>query len=272
MMQQKDPIVIDAGAVRFAIRYRDEIMDDQGVGIQVLSDVDGEEQEVLRFDCFDQHPHYHYGPAKTNERLYLDKTTAGNAIGWSLNQLRMRFPEMVSRAGYEDLADRLKAKAQAGKLKAKLDEVESTAREMAREQRRTVTHNRGDEVIEAGVIKFGLEFRELPSLNDRGLAIHVLSDVAGQEIEILAFDCFDRAPHYHYGPRNKDIRMYWDTTLVPDTLRWTLDQFKAGNLPDMIGRAGYPGIVAELDKDLVSSKLANEVEPRALTIRAANAK
>lgn len=269
-MEKKDPIIIDAGAVKFAIRYRDEIMEDQGVGIQVLSDVDGEEHEVLRFDCFDQKPHYHYGPSKKNERLYLDKTTAGNPLGWSLSQLRTRLPEMVRRAGYDDLADQLTK--QAGVVQAKLDEVESTARDVAGDQRRTVTHNRGDEVIEAGVIRFGLEFREVPALNDRGLAIHVLSDVAGQEIEILAFDCFDRAPHYHYGPRNKDIRIYWDTTLVPDTLRWTLDQFNAGNLPDMIGRAGYPGIVAELDRDLLSSKLENEVEPRALAIRAANPK
>ena len=91
---------------------------------------------------------------------------------------------------------------------------------MALNDRRTVTHNRGDEIIEAGNIRFGLEFRELPTINDRGLAIHVLSDVAGQEIELLAFDCFERAPHYHYGPRNKDIRIYWDMTVHPDPLRW----------------------------------------------------
>jgi hypothetical protein len=111
---------------------------------------------------------------------------------------------------------------------------------MALKQRRTVTHNRGDVIIEAGNIKFGLEFRELR--NDRGMAIHVLSDVAGQEIELLAFDCFERGPHYHYGPRNQDVRLYWDMTAVPDTLEWTLDQFKSGKLPAMIARAGYPGV------------------------------
>ena len=137
-------------------------------------------------------------------------------------------------------------------------------------QRRTVVHNRGDEIIQAGNIKFGLEYRDLPSIDDRGVAIHVLSDVAGQEIELLAFDCFQRAPHYHYGPRNKDVRIYWDTTLVPDTLRWTLDQFKEGKLPDMLERAGYPGVVAELDRDLVLSKLEREVEPKALAMGAAH--
>ena len=102
------------------------------------------------------------------------------------------------------------------------------------------------------------------------MAVHVLSDVAGQEIELLAFDCFERAPHYHYGPRNKDIRIYWDMTAVPDTLRWTLDQFRDRKLPSMIERAGYPGVVAGLDNDLIVSKVEEEVEPRALAIRAAN--
>ena len=271
-MQQSERTVIDVGAVKFALRYRQEIMDDQGLCIQVISDINGTEVEILRFDCFDQHPHYHYGTQKKNERLYMDKTTAGNPIGWTLDQLRTRLPEMIRRAGYDDVADQLDSSQQAALIAAKLNEVESTARQIAVKERRMVVHNRGDEVIEVGNIKFGLEFRELPQVNDRGLAIHVLSDVAGQEIELLAFDCFERAPHYHYGPRNKDVRIYWDTTLAPDTLRWTLDQFKEGKLPSMIERAGYPGVVAELDTNLVLSKVEKEIEPRALAIRAANAK
>ena len=103
----------------------------------------------------------------------------------------------------------------------------------------------------------------------QGVTIHVLSDVEGQEIEILAFDCFDNGPHYHYGPRNKDVRVYWDTTLVPDPLRWTLDQFKEGKLPSMIDRAGYPGVAAELDAGLIASKLENEVVPKAVALRPA---
>ena len=271
-MDQSTRTMIDAGAVKFALRYRQEIMDDQGVSIQVLNDVDGSEAELLRFDCFDQKPHYHYGPQKQNERVYMDQTTAGNPVGWTLKQLRSHLPAMIRRAGYEDVASQLDSYQGAALVAAKLNELESAARELAAKERRTVTHNRGDEIIEAGNIRFGLEFRELEAINDRGMAIHVLSDVAGQEIELLAFDCFERAPHYHYGPRNKDIRIYWDMTVAPDTLRWTLDQFKEGKLPSMIERAGYPGVVAELDTELVLSKVAKEVEPRSLATRAANAK
>lgn len=260
---------IDAGALKFALAYRD-LMHDQGVCLQVGANIDGRDVEVLRFDCFDQDPHYHYGPEKKNERLHLDKTTSGNPLGWTLSQLRNRLPQMIRRAGYEELASRLDNYQQATLVANKLNEVEVTAREMAARQRSIVIHNRGDEVFEVGNIKFGLEFRELKA--DRGLAIHVLSDVAGQEIELLAFDCFENAPHYHYGSRNKNIRLYWDTTAIPDTLEWTLDQFKQGKLPAMVERAGYPGVVGEMDNQLIMSKVASEVAPRALEIRAVNAR
>ena len=260
---------IDAGDLSFVLTYRD-LMHDQGVCIQVAANVDGKEVEVLRFDCFDHDPHYHYGPQKKNERLHLDTTTSGNPIGWTLDQLRSHLPQMVRRAGYDRLADNLNDYRQASLVANKLNEVEQVAREMAATQRAIVIHNRGDVVYEVGNLKFGLEFRELNA--DRGLAIHVLSDVAGQEIELLAFDCFENNPHYHYGTRNKNIRLYWDKTTVPDTLEWTMGQFKGGKLPAMIQRAGYPAIVAEMDNDLVMSTVARQIEPKALEIRAANAK
>jgi hypothetical protein len=256
---------IEAGAVTFALGYRAQMVD-QGVCIQVVGDVAGQEKELLRFDCFDQEPHYHYAPLEKNERRFLDKTTAGNPVGWTLKQLRTRLPSMLEHAGYGEVASQLDSDLVASKL----DEVDEAAHTMAVTQRRTVIHQRGDTVIEAGNIRFGLEFRE--TSNDRGMAIHVLSDQAGQEIELLAFDCFERGPHYHYGPRNQDVRIYWDKTLVPDTLTWTLDQFKGGKLPAMIERAGYPTIATALDRDLVATKLEREVEPTALAMRAANAK
>ena len=38
---------------------------------------------------------------------------------------------------------------------------------------------------------------------DGGPAIHLMADVADNEVELIAFDCFRLNPHYHYGPRNK---------------------------------------------------------------------
>ena len=262
---------VSAGPVDFTLQYR--LVDggrvgsrgaDQGISVQVMGNVEGKDTELLRFDCFDQNPHYHYGPESKNERIDLDKTTAGSPLGWTVTQLREKLPDMLKRAGYEELAGQLDA----DHMTPKVDELESLAREMAIKERNTVTHNRGDFIIDAGAIRFGLEFREVRG-GDRGQAIHVLGDVAGQEIELLAFDCFEKAPHYHYGPRNKNERIYHDTTTVPDTLRWTLDQFKEGKLPAMIQRAGYPGIVAELDVGLLQSKLP-ELEAQAYSIARSN--
>jgi len=74
-----------------------------------------------------------------------------------------------------------------------------------------------------------------------------------EETELLAFDCFRDSPHYHYGPRNKNHRIFWDKTLVPDPLDWTLSQFKSGKLAAMIQRAGYPGVAADLDYGVIES-------------------
>ena len=267
---EKGGTVIEAGPVSFAMSYRKELMPDQGLCLQVYSEVGGKDTEILRFDCFDHAPHYHYGPENHNIRLPMDKTTAGNPVGWTLGQLRNNLPGMVMRSGYDELA----AKIGSNPIPAStLDDIEEKARELARTGRRTVHHKlerliEGD-MVEAGNIRFGLEFREVA--NDRGLAIHVMSDVADEEVELLAFDCFEVGPHYHYGPRNLDMRIYWDTTTSGDTLRWTLDQFKAGNLKSMIERAGYPSIASAVDENLVQS-LMPKIEARSFELVAMNSK
>jgi len=135
-----------------------------------------------------------------------------------------------------------------------VDEVETAVRELTLSGRRNVKHNRGTEVIEAGNIRFGLEMRTTG--DDGGLAIHVMGDIAGEEVELMAVDCFRVAPHYHYGPRNKNERNFMDTTLAPDSFTWILEQFNGGKLPEMLEYAGYPTVAKELDRDLVSDSLA----------------
>ena len=264
----KGDTVIDGGLVDIAMSYRKELMPDQGLCIQVYSEIDGHDTEILRFDCFDQDPHYHYGPENHNIRLHLDKTTAGNPVGWTMDNIRSKLPAMVRRAGYDALADGLEANPVS---QAALDEAEDKARDLSRNERRTVHHLMPEmldgDTIEVGNLRFGLEYRHLA--NDEGMAIHVLSDVAGQEVELLAFDCFEKGPHYHYGPRNQDVRIYWDVTTSGETLRWTLDQFKAGNIRSMIERAGYPSIAASVDESLLQQTLP-QIEARSFELVALN--
>ena len=264
----KGDTVVDAGLVDIAMSYRKELMPDQGLCIQVYSEIEGKDTEILRFDCFDQDPHYHYGPENHNIRLHLDKTTAGNPVGWTMDNIRNKLPIMVRRSGYDSLADSLEAHPVSD---AALDKAEAKARDLSRNERRTVHHMMPEmldgDCVEVGNLRFGLEYRHLA--NDEGMAIHVLSDVAGQEVELLAFDCFEKGPHYHYGPRNQDVRIYWDVTTSGETLRWTLDQFKAGNIRSMIERAGYPSIAASVDEQLLQEKLPG-IEKRSLDLVAIN--
>jgi hypothetical protein len=271
-----------AGLLTFIVRHElwdGNIQDhaDQGVSIIVAADVAGQETALLRFNCFDFERSYIYGPENpdlTTEgpmmlggrehtpnspgHLYrMDPTADGNPIGWTIKTLEKKLPKMLVRAGYPEVA----AATHVEEVKRVLPDVEACARELFAAKRNTVKHNRGTHVFEAGNIKFGLEMRRLP-VGDGGLAIHVLADLAGstestyvEETEILAFDCFWDGPHYHYGPRNKNHRIYWDKTLVEDPLGWVFEQFESNKLGPMIERAGYPGVAADLDLDKIASVL-----------------
>jgi hypothetical protein len=160
---------IEAGGIAFVMHYRTidggvGSAPDQGVCLNVFGEVDGKQTEILRFDCFTNVPHYHYGPENMNERIMLDTIASGNSIGWTFTQLRNKLPDMIRRAGYDDLAGSVDYGAVAGKI----DDVETAVRDLTKMGRRNVTHNRGTEVIEAGNIRFGLEMRTVPS------ALHVV--------------------------------------------------------------------------------------------------
>ena len=275
MVQQKGRVRITAGSVTFIVQH--ELWDgnlqdhpDQGVAVLVTGEVDDKDTTLLRFNCFDIEKSYIYGPEKANKLCRMDHTVDGNPIGWTVKQIRTKLPEMLRQAGYPEIASNVNVELVTGAL----GEVESSAREKYATERNTVKHNRGTDIFEAGNIRFGLEMRKQAS-GDGGLAIHVLADLAGtpgrvftEETEILAFDCFREAPHYHYGPRNKNHRIFWDTTLITDTLGWTLEQFKTKKLASMIDRAGYPGVAADLDQDLIDSILP-EMQKRAREMDAA---
>jgi hypothetical protein len=250
---------------------------DQGVVIDVAASVNGEETVLLRFNCFDSEKSYIYGPENPDLRiagpamlggadrvsaggglLYrMDPVVDGNPIGWTIRMLQRKLPKMLERAGYAQIA----AATDLTRVAHRLPDVEAAARDLFAARRNTVKHNRGTHLFEAGNVRFGLEMRRLP-MGDGGLAIHVLGDVGGstrnsyvEETELLAFDCFWDGAHYHYGPRNKNHRIYWDRTLIEDPLDWVFEQLGNRRLRAMIERAGYPGIAADLDEDKVASVL-----------------
>ncbi len=108
-------------------------------------------------------------------KLYLmDPIADGNPIGWTIKTLEKKLPNMLVRAGYPEIADKLDIE----EVVPLLPELETCARDLFASKRNTVKHNRGTDVFEAGNIRFGLEMRRLP-VGDGGLAVHVLADIGG---------------------------------------------------------------------------------------------
>src|SRR3984893_5315551 len=89
---------------------------DQGVSIDVAADVDGKQTALLRFNCFDIERSYTYGPENPElttpgrgggghgVRCQMDPITDGNPIGWTIQTLGRKLPQMLERAGYKGCA------------------------------------------------------------------------------------------------------------------------------------------------------------------------
>ncbi len=92
---------------------------DTGVSIHVCGSDDG--YEYLRFDVFDDEPHYHYvhrhddGKIE-NQVIEFDATANGDMLAWVNRSLRDRLAEMLQAAGGGRVVGRLDPKVIASVL------------------------------------------------------------------------------------------------------------------------------------------------------------
>jgi hypothetical protein len=79
--------------------------DDFGATLHVCSASDG--LEHLRFDCFENEPHYHYieQGAGANVIVRIDEVAVGDPIEFSLVCVEEHLPDMLRNAGATGLAD-----------------------------------------------------------------------------------------------------------------------------------------------------------------------
>jgi hypothetical protein len=120
-------ITVDAGAVRLVVESRrltNEILadtyqgaidpvvvfDDQGATLHVLGANDG--LEHLRFDCFEQEPHYHYidNADSGNTVVRIDELAVGDPIEFSLTCVEQHLPDMLGNCNVPALADEVKGR------------------------------------------------------------------------------------------------------------------------------------------------------------------
>jgi hypothetical protein len=107
---------------------------DEGLSIHVFGADDG--HEYLRFDIFDDEPHYHYnhptGPNRDeilNNVIDFDPAASGDMLVWVLARLRTRLGPMLVEAGGAHLVDGLDA--------ALIDDVLREVEVMAQQARRS---------------------------------------------------------------------------------------------------------------------------------------
>jgi hypothetical protein len=100
---------------------------DAGVSIHVSGTDDG--HEYLRFDVFDDEPHYHYvhrtdDGSICNQVIDFDTSAHGDMLPWVIECLRTRLPDMLTAAGGGRLAHDLDANT----MTAAIDAVATEAR------------------------------------------------------------------------------------------------------------------------------------------------
>ena len=108
---------IPAGNVEFLVETRrGQGGADGGPSIHVRTTQGGEELQLLRFDCFEKRPHYHYAPGGDNASYDIDPTLVSDSLGWVISQLGAKLRPMLDRAGFPAVAKEVDQSAVAAGL------------------------------------------------------------------------------------------------------------------------------------------------------------
>lgn len=92
---------VQNGRFKFTLSYRSQ-GDDRGLSIRILGDVDRNECELLRFDCFENSPHYHTAVYDHNTIRKIDDD---DVVAWALHKIDSEFESLVANAGGDPVSD-----------------------------------------------------------------------------------------------------------------------------------------------------------------------
>jgi len=88
---------LEVGGLHFTASFRAS-----GATLRVFGPVGGRQTEVLRFDDFVDGPHYHV-PAE-GPQIIFDEAELGEPLAWFVAQVRDNLAELLTTAGFGDLA------------------------------------------------------------------------------------------------------------------------------------------------------------------------
>jgi predicted DNA-binding ribbon-helix-helix protein len=231
--QQQQGLMIGVGGLRFNVRYANARTGDRGPSLRIYGDVEGKPVQLLRFDCFENEPHFHYDPEGKNNQLRMDKANVSDPIAWSMDYLRGNITSLVRIAGYNALAEQLDEAV----LTAVLPTVEKALRDSVPVAM--------PGTLEASGLCFAVDYRH--TAHDRGPSLQVLGEVDGKRVQLLRFDCFEHEPHFHYDPQGKNNRIFMNTARVSDPIAWSMEYLR-GNFASQIRIAGYDKCADRLDE------------------------
>ena len=116
-----------AGPYRLSVEHR-EVSQDGGLTIHVFGPKDGNDEELLRFDCFRTTPHYHVGLSyRDAPQIEIDDADPFN---WSLSLLASSFGTLLEDAG----ADATERSTWESELDGALDMLRRQAATLTAEQ------------------------------------------------------------------------------------------------------------------------------------------
>ena len=233
-------LTIGVGELRFNVRYSNTRTGDRGPSLRIYGDVEGKPVQLLRFDCFEGQPHFHYDPEGKNNQLRMDKANVSDPIAWSMDYLRGNITSLVRIAGYSTLAEQLD--------EAVLSAVLPTVEKALRDSVPAAMPGK----LEASGLCFEVDYRN--TAHDRGPSLQVLGEVDCKRVQLLRFDCFEHEPHFHYDPTGKNNRIFMNTTRVSDPIAWSMDYLR-GNFASQIRIAGYGKLADRLDEAALAGVL-----------------
>jgi len=234
MAEQQQGLMIGVSGLRFNVRYANARTGDRGPSLRIYGDVEGKPVQLLRFDCFENQPHFHYDPEGKNNQLRMDKANVSDPIAWSMDYLRGNVASLIRIAGYSALAEQVDE----AMITAALPTVEKALRD-------SVPAVAMPGRLEASGLCFEVEYRN--TRTDRGPSLQVLGDIEGKRVQLLRFDCFEHEPHFHYDPEGKNNRIFMNTARVSDPIAWSMDYLR-GNFASQIRIAGYGTCADRLDE------------------------
>jgi len=238
--QPQQGLTIGVGGLRFNVRYS-QTANDRGPSLRIYGDVEDKPVQLLRFDCFEQTPHFHYDPEGKNNQLRMDKSKVSDPIAWTMDYLRGNITSLVRIAGYSGLAEQLDE----GQLCATLPTVEKALRDSIPAEAAG---------LQASGLCFEVQYRS--TRTDRGPSLQVLGEVDGKRTQLLRFDCFENEPHFHYDPDGKNNRIFLNKARASDPIAWTVDYLR-GNFTSLVRIAGYSSVADRLNEQALTAALPN---------------